>query len=201
MKSALDLNIRGKNTLVVGKGPSVDLFKKFTDYDYVFTINQATNLVPIAHFAFFLDLEPFLEVLETVLQNENIKVILPLYANVRNSKNQVRRSDKSLMKLKSTISEIENLIEQDRLFYYNTEVANYGVSSNNLETFSANFVSVTVLTQILQANKCSRISLVGFDGGNEYSSGLPKSQVRPLTASFNKQFEILKASIKKISLF
>lgn len=197
MKSVLDLNIQGKNILAVGKGPSVDLFKKFNDYDYVFTINQATNLVQSAHFAFFLDLEPFLEVLETIIQKENIKVILPLYPNVRNSKNQVGRSDKSLVTLKSTIKGIENLIEQDRLFYYNTEVSNYGISSNNHETFAANFVSVTVLMQILQANKCSRISLVGFDGGNEYSRGLPKSQLRPLTRSFNKQFEIFKSFNQK----
>lgn len=192
MKSVLDLNIQEQNVLVVGKGPSVDLFNAYTDYDAVFTVNQATEFVPCRHFAFFLDLEPFLEVADKILVNKKVKVFLPLYPNIRNINNQVRRSKKSLLTLRKQINAIEALMQEERLYYYNTEAYDRGISSNNYETFAANFVSATVLIQILHSNKCSTISLTGFDGGNGYSSRLSRSKLRSLTHSFDKQFEILK---------
>lgn len=199
MLSVSGLDFAKKKTLIVGKGPSIDAFKRYLDFDHIFTINQVTSIISHPHYAFFLDLEPFLEVQNELSIRKDVKVILPLYPNVRCAHKGTRRSSRSILSLSIENKVLKQLSDEDRLYFYNHEHSDVGVTNSNRDTFKANFVSVTVLLQILAEKNVASIALAGFDGGLTYSNSLPLSRLRSLTSNFDRQFRIFREFNAKIN--
>jgi hypothetical protein len=189
--SAAAPKLLGHEVLVLGKGPSLtrDAFTSARLGRVVVGINQTSAVFPV-DFAFFIDIEPFREVVEALLDSQCI-VILPWRPNARTwRKSRSRPIASTLVDLVQTEPGLQVLESQGRLVYFHSRALAHGEDSN---VFPPNLVSLSSLLQILGKLGVKNVKTLGVDGGMGVSQALAGSSLRTqLRRGYSKQFPILR---------
>lgn len=199
MKSVTELSeiIANREVLILGKGPSLSSgsFLESSEGRCVIGVNQTSQSFPVS-IAFFIDIEPFLEISESLL-NTDCAILLPWRPNQRvRYRNISRPMKETLLDQVSNNPVLSTLDEEGRLFYFHTSSNVLGASQIS---FAPNLVSISSLLQILAELNVKVVKTLGIDGGYGYSKELSKSYLRTqLKSGYSAQFPILrKLAIKK----
>lgn len=193
MKESLELGARiaGRPVLVLGKGPSLEpqAFETARRNHAVVGINQTVARFPV-DVAFFIDIEPFLEVRESLLASD-CAVILPWRPNQRTwRRSRSAPMASTLLELTQSDELVRELEAQQRLFYFHTRAP---AAASQRNVFPPNLVSLSSLLQILADIGVTEVRTLGIDGGTGYSSALQASSLpTQLRNGYSKQFPILR---------
>lgn len=204
--------IANREVLVLGKGPSLSssAFLASSGGRCVIGVNQTAQNFPVS-IAFFIDIEPFLEISESLLSGD-VAVVLPWHPNQRARHRNISRPMKdSLLDLVDTNPVLRLLDEQRRLFYFHTSSGVLGASQ---VSFAPSLVSLSSLLQILASLNVKVVKTLGVDGGQGYSTELSNSNLKTqLQSGYSAQFPILrklaiqrelnveKAEVKDINIY
>lgn len=182
--------LKGKDVLILGKGPSLteNAFRKYRKDKVVIGINQASLKLPV-DYAFFIDIEPYLEI-QGSLVSRKVKVILPFHPNKRSRfSNRSRQMPENLIELMQINKPLMEINKYGGLYYFYTHIKR-GRTLNNV--FPPNLVSLSSLLQILAVCGIKTVKTLGVDGGQNYSTTLSGPQKTQLKKGYDKQFPIIK---------
>lgn len=166
-----------KKWIIVGKGPSISLLDKESDKDfYTCTLNDAIREVNNTTIAHFVDFDAFLRCQSYLDRAEY--VVLPWYPHFDNT-----ACDISLEVLVSRYSNLQDLLEKDKLCWY--DLSSSPIRYGNYPMVSATYFSSEAALDMLAIAGVKTVRSVGIDGGKSYSCQF--SDLSGLTLLSNKQ--------------
>jgi hypothetical protein len=197
---------KAKPWLVIGKGPSADKLKDIPVHKFnCIALNHAINVAPFSNYVHVTDYDVLGGILNVMSWNSKAKLICPFlfHHNNKPSKNHCVSNLLASKEDDDVIHLLNELHGSDSLGVYNSSLS-YGKTIDEKKlgpVITVRYFSSVAVVNILASLDVKNITLIGIDGGTEYSKMF--SEHTPLTngrQSFDIQFDEINKTVKRHSI-
>ncbi|MEP5764912.1 MAG: hypothetical protein ABJ308_09965 [Halieaceae bacterium] len=190
------VNASTESWLVLGKGPSVDLFEEFDTSDFsILALNHVITKIP-AKVAHIIDMDVVRDCAEALYQNAEY-LLMPLHPHER-----FKPSKKTLEDYCVEIPVLDKLSKEGRLIWYNLHDA---PPRDESPIITAMYFSAEAALDILASIGVNNVRSLGLDGGTSYGlrfAGLSdKTLLKNGRPSFDLQFQGMARVIRESNIF
>ena len=166
-----------KHVVIVGKGPTFKR-QKIMNEKTVIALNTAA-IETECNFIHLIDFDVY-EKIRDVLLVKTINLIIPLYPHIDNNS-----TNKNVFELLGDDEVFNEIVDEKRVLLYNLENSNRFIEGYPI--VSNSYFSAEVVVKLVCQFNISKITLIGVDGGYQYSKCFDK---KTLLANGHESFDI-----------